>query len=60
MLYLAKHRRRLHDDAFSTWLIGWYSTRAKAEAAVARAVMLPGFRDFPKAFVIWELELDEI
>ena len=59
-LYLVKHRRRLYDDVLSHWLIGWYSTRAKAEAAVARAVLLPGFRDFPTAFVSWELELDEI
>lgn len=59
-IYLVKHRRRLHDDVFSTWLIGWYSTRASADVAIVRAVLLPGFRDFPTAFVIWELELDEI
>ncbi|QWT18987.1 hypothetical protein KPL74_14680 [Bacillus sp. NP157] len=60
VLYLVKHRRLLHDDVFSTWFIGWYSTRANAEAAIARSAPLPGFCDFPTAFVIWELEVDEI
>jgi hypothetical protein len=59
-LYLVKHRRRLHDSVFSSWFIGWYSTRKKAEAAILRAKHLPGFRDFPEAFVIWELDLDTI
>jgi hypothetical protein len=40
-------------------LIGVYSDRVKAEAAVERAKLLPGFRDYPDTFVVDPYELDE-
>lgn len=39
-------------------LIGVYSTRAAAEAAIARMRSLPGFRDYPTNFHIDEYRLD--
>jgi homoserine kinase type II len=39
-------------------LIGVYSTRTAAEAAIARMCLLPGFRDYPSGFHIDEYELD--
>jgi homoserine kinase type II len=39
-------------------LIGVYSTRVLAEAAVARMCSLPGFRDYPSGFEIDEYRLD--
>lgn len=59
-LFLVKHKRKLHADIFSSWFIGWYSTCAKAEAAIERARPLPGFCDFPDDFFVWEIDLDEI
>lgn len=40
-------------------LIGIYSSRAKAEAALSRAKLLPGFCDAPEYFLIDEYALDE-
>jgi hypothetical protein len=42
----------MDDDAWK--LIGYYSTRAKAEAAQRRAAALPGFRDWPGGFRIYD------
>jgi hypothetical protein len=38
--------------------IGIYSSRTKAEAAIERLRKMPGFRDFPNGFRIWETTLD--
>ncbi|WP_369930898.1 hypothetical protein [Xanthomonas sp. NCPPB 2632] len=59
-LFLVKHTRKLYADIFSSWFIGWYSTYAKAEAAIERARPLPGFCDFPDDFFIWAIDLDEV
>ena len=40
-------------------LIGVYSSLEKAEAARARAVLQPGFRDHPTGFQIGRGKLDE-
>jgi hypothetical protein len=37
--------------------IGAYSTRARAEAAVARTSKLPGFSNYPDGFVIGEVTI---
>jgi hypothetical protein len=40
-------------------LIGVYSDRDKAEAAVERAKLLPGFREHPETFVVDPYTLNE-
>jgi hypothetical protein len=40
-------------------LIGVYSTRANAEAAIERARLLPGFKDYPEFFIIDPYKLNE-
>lgn len=40
-------------------LIGVYSSRSKAEAAVERAKQFPGIRKHPEGFIIDEYELDQ-
>jgi len=40
-------------------LIGVYSTRSNAEAAVERSKMLPGFCDYPQGFAIDRYKLDQ-
>ena len=47
------------DDSDDQKLIGIYSTRAKAEAAIDRARVLDGFRDEPDCFILDEVTLDE-
>lgn len=39
-------------------LLGTYSTRARAEAAIARMRDKEGFRDWPAGFRIIEMEID--
>jgi len=39
--------------------IGVYATRAKADAAVKRLMIQPGFRDHPDEFCIDEYELNQ-
>jgi hypothetical protein len=40
-------------------LIGVYSTHANAESAIERSRKLPGFSDYPEAFLIDEYVVDE-
>jgi hypothetical protein len=40
-------------------LIGAYREEAGAQAAIARLLFLPGFRDHPAGFQISECELDK-
>jgi homoserine kinase type II len=46
------------DDDEETKLIGIYSTKEKAEAAILRVKDKPGFRDYPDGFEIFEHTLD--
>jgi hypothetical protein len=60
ILFLLRHRRVLFDDVFDTKWIGWYSTAEKAQAAIDRAVLLEGFRDYPDGFELFEVEVDKV
>jgi hypothetical protein len=40
-------------------LIGIYSTEQKAEQAIERLRVQPGFRDFPDSFEVSDYELDK-
>ncbi|WP_030863196.1 DUF7336 domain-containing protein [Streptomyces sp. NRRL S-37] len=47
------------QDGDDVKLLGIYSTEEKAEERIARARLLPGFRDEPKCFVIVPHSLDD-
>ena len=55
-VFLLWHRQDLDDEGM---LLGVYSTRARAEARIATARGLPGFRRFPDDFVIDRYEIDK-
>jgi len=56
-VFLLHHERRVPPPADAK-LCGVYSTRSAAEAARARLVAKPGFRDTPASFSIDEYQLD--
>jgi homoserine kinase type II len=58
MVYPLYHSRPIDDDEEDEKLVGIYSSRAQAEAAIERLRDKPGFRDFPDGFHIYEDELD--
>ncbi|HEX6039739.1 DUF7336 domain-containing protein [Longimicrobium sp.] len=58
VVYLVQHARPKDEDNEDIKLIGIYSTRERAEAAVARALLQPGFRDWPDEFHIGSIPLD--
>jgi len=41
-------------------LCGVFSTEDKANAAIARLSILPGFRDYPNGFSVDKYEIDEV
>jgi len=57
-VFLLYHQSDPDDDETSL-LLGVYSSRERAQARQAVATTLPGFRDFPDAFVIDEYGVDE-
>jgi hypothetical protein len=58
-LFLLRHRRILFEDVFDTKWIGRYSTAEKTQAAIDRAVLLEGFRDYPDGFELHEVEVEK-
>ncbi len=53
------HIRAKEDGEDDEKLIGIYSTRENAKAAIQRLSGLPGFRDYPTGFQIFEHVLDQ-
>lgn len=58
-VYVVQHSRSLGDGDEETKLIGVYSSERKAQEAVVRARLLPGFRDTPDDFSIDEYAIDK-
>lgn len=56
--FVVQHVHELSDGTEDVKFIGVYSSRASAEAAVARLSQLPGFADAPDGFSIDEYPLD--
>lgn len=54
------YEREYPDREDTELSIGTFSTRKKAEQAVAMLIGQPGFRDYPAGFKIYELPLDRI
>ena len=59
LVYLLEHRHEFESGHEDTKIIGIFSTREKAEAALDRVRDQPGFRDCPQGFKIWEYGLDD-
>lgn len=58
-VFLLLHSYELPDDADEIKIIGVYSTKENAKAAVRRLQPQPGFCDHPDKFVIDEYDLDQ-
>ena len=52
VVFLLWHSRETSDGESNDKLVGVYSSREGAEAAIVRKSAFPGFRDHPKGFVI--------
>ena len=59
IIYPLRHEYELEDGEIECKSLGTYSSRKKAEEAIARYRQLPGFRDRPDNFVIYESILDQ-
>jgi hypothetical protein len=57
-IYLLSHVHEFEDGHEDTKIIGIFSTREKAEAALDHVRNRPGFRDWPEGFDISEYGLD--
>ena len=57
-IYMLDHTHEFDDGHDDTKLIGVFSTREKAEAALERVRDQPGFRSHPEGFFIGECEID--
>mgnify|MGYP005849698711 CR=1 FL=1 len=58
-LYILHHVHPLADDREDVKLLGIYSSRSLADAAVKRYLVLPGFVDAKDGFDISEIEVDK-
>ena len=58
-VFLLHHVHRMPNDDEDVKLIGVYSSRETAEAAVARLADRPGFRDHVDEFEVDEYEIDK-
>ena len=58
-VFVLQHVAREDAPDEDVKFIGVYSTQALAEGAVARLVVQPGFRDYPRGFHIDEYAVDE-
>lgn len=58
-VYVLQHVHSMDDGEEDVKLIGVYSSRANAEATIARLRKAPGFSDAPAGFCIDEYQLDK-
>jgi hypothetical protein len=58
-VFLLHHVHEFSDGSESVKLIGAYSSRANAEAAIRRLAMQPGFSELPAGFTIDEYHIDQ-
>jgi hypothetical protein len=58
-VYVLEHVRADDEYRESAKFIGVFSEEAGAQAAIARLLPLPGFRDHPAGFEISKCELDK-
>jgi len=58
-IFVLSHVYKTRDGDYEEKSLGSYSSRAKAQAAIKRYKKLPGFRQHPDSFVIFESVLDQ-
>jgi hypothetical protein len=58
-VYVLQHVHSVDDEAEDVKFIGVYSSRANAQAAIARLVQVPGFSEAPAGFHIDEYQVDK-
>ena len=58
-VFVLHHTHEFEDGSESVKLIGVYSTRSSAEAAIRRLASQPGFAALPSGFTIDVYKLDE-
>ena len=58
-VYVLQHVHTADDGAEDVKLIGVYSSRENAQAAITRLVQAPGFSDAPDGFHIDEYQVDK-
>lgn len=61
-VFLLQHSyevKREHEVVDETKILGIYSSREKAERAIGKYKLLPGFNSYPNDFYIDEYELDK-
>ena len=58
-VFVLQHVHARQDSGEDVKLIGVYSSREKADAAVARLGRLPGFSDTPDGFHVDEYRVDQ-
>ncbi|MGO4702667.1 DUF7336 domain-containing protein [Dyella sp. 2RAB6] len=58
-IYLLQHCRENADGEDEYKMVGAYATAEAAEEARARAVLRPGFKDYPDDFLIAEYVLGQ-
>lgn len=57
-IYVLSHTHEWEDDHGDIKVVGHFSTREKAEAALKSVRLQPGFRDRPSSFEISEWPID--
>lgn len=59
LVFLLWHSRDKSDDNTDDKLVGVYSSREAAEAAIQRKLTFPGFRDHPDGFEVALYPIDQ-
>ena len=58
-VYVLQHIHSVDDGADDVKFIGVYSSREKAQAAIIRLSLAPGFAEAPEGFHIDEYQVDK-
>lgn len=59
IVFSLEHVHVFDDESEDVKLVGIYSTKEKAQAALERVANQPGFCDFPDGFSIGEIVVDQ-
>jgi len=57
-VYKLEHSRKIDEEYDTTKLIGFFSSKEKAEEIIENYKKMEGFRDYPEGFTIEECEID--
>ena len=49
-VYMVEHSRKVEEDVYDSKLLGFFSTKEKAEQAILEYKTVIGFRDYPDGF----------